>query len=226
MKPFKLWVETQYNFSDMTSEKLLLKDWDVYRKLVAFAYKDAPDFDEGVIHHWESLNDSNHKLFKRLLSKVNIILVSADDINENKIINLLNKEYLIQKVNGDPYPTQEIMKDDYIKTGSLKINIDYSDHPIFSVEDNIIFRCVHDFIVHILGDYKFGDKGEIASYNLHAKLAPPLSIPALFTEVVGQACYAVEFGEFPIQKIAVLNGFDYNNVGEVSGYLIKNKQLF
>ena len=117
------------------------------------------------------------------------------------------------------------MKSDWQKTKSLKISIDYSNHPIFSVEDNIIFRCVHDFIVHVLGNHPFGDKGEIASYNLHAKLVPQDALPAIFTEVVGQACYAVEYGSFPEQKIAVLDGFDFKNVGNVTGYDVKNKTL-
>jgi hypothetical protein len=101
-------------------------------------------------------------------------------------------------------------------------------HPIFSLIDNIVFRTVHDYIVHILGGKQFGAQGEIASYNLHAKMVPPDAIPAIFTEVVGQACVAVTTGSFPsIQKIAVLKGFDFINVGKVddTNYEIKDKTL-
>ena len=117
------------------------------------------------------------------------------------------------------------MKADLQKTGTLKINIDYSEHPVFSVKDNIVFRTVHDYIVHILGNKQFGAQGEIASYNLHAKLVPKEAIPAIFTEVVGQACTRVITGSFPIQKIAILKGFDYLNVGKVEDYDIKDKEL-
>jgi hypothetical protein len=85
---------------------------------------------------------------------------------------------------------------------------------------------VHDFIVHILGDHPFGDKGEIASYNNHAKLAPPEALPALFTEVIGQVCaYYASGGKFAEQKICLLDNFDYYKIGIVDGYNIVNKQL-
>ena len=207
------------------SEKMMLKNWSQYRKLVAEAYKDAPSHDSTVIKHWNSLNASNHTLFSRLLSKTKIILISEEESSVGKTLNLDGNSYKVEKTDGEPYASQAEMKSDWQKTKSLKISIDYSNHPIFSVEDNIIFRCVHDFIVHVLGNHPFGDKGEIASYNLHAKLVPQDALPAIFTEVVGQACYAVEYGSFPEQKIAVLDGFDFKNVGNVTGYDVKNKTL-
>jgi hypothetical protein len=220
VKLFEEWVIHKH-----VDEKLMLKDWSAYRKLVADAYDVAPEFDASVVKHWQALNESNHILFKRLLSKTKIILISADEKNEGETLYLLDEPYIIQKFEGDPYPTQKEMKGDWENTGTIMISIDYSDHPVFSVADNVIFRCVHDFIVHILGDHEFGDKGEIASYNLHAKLVPPLALPALFTEVVGQACYAVEYGGFPTQKIALLDGFDYYKVGQVIGREIVDKML-
>ena len=54
---------------------------------------------------------------------------------------------------------------------------------------------------------------------------PPKSYPALFTEVVGQACSFIVNGQFPEQKIALLPGFDYEKVGVVEGYDIVNKEL-
>ena len=42
-----------------------------------------------------------------------------------------------------------------------------------------------------------------------------LIIPALFTEVVGQASHFIHRGFFPEQKIAFLEGFDYVNIGVV-----------
>lgn len=207
------------------SEKMMLKNWGKYRQLVAEAYKEAPSKDSTAVHHWNSLNMSNYTLFKRLLSKTEIVLVSENSSLDGKKMTLAGKEYEIKKVDGEPYANQPEMRDSWKKSKQLMISIDYSDHPVFSVSDNVVFRCVHDFIVHVLGDHPFGDKGEIASYNLHAKLAPPNALPALFTEIVGQACYAVEYGSFPEQKIAVLEGFDYKEVGKVTGYDVQNKAL-
>ena len=47
------------------------------------------------------------------------------------------------------------------------------------------------------------------------KTVPPAAAGALFTEVIGQAAYFLEYGYFPEQKIAILPGFDFFNVGEV-----------
>lgn len=225
VKLFEEWIKDRESNLRDVSEKLMLKDWSRYRKMVADAYENAPDFDVSAVKYWNELNDSNHILFKRLLSKTQIILVSSEDEMIGQTIYLQDEPYEVQKVDGDPYPTQKIMKEDWEKTGSLMVSVDYSDHPVFSISDNVIFRSVHDFIVHILGNHEFGDKGEIASYNNHVKLVPPSALPALFTEVIGQVCYAVEHGGFPKQKIAVLDGFDYKNVGVVSGYKVVDKVL-
>ena len=210
---------------DKITEKMMLKNWDKYRQLVAKAYKDAPTMDSSVVKHWNALNRSNHTLFKRLLSKTKISLVTNNQSEDGKTLNLSGKSFEVKKIDGEPYNSQAEMKSAWEKNKEIMISIDYSDHPVFSVEDNVIFRCVHDFIVHILGNHPFGDKGEIASYNLHAKLVPPDALPAIFTEIVGQACYAVEYGEFGEQKIAILDGFDYKNVGVVTGYDVQNKAL-
>ena len=206
-------------------EALKLKNWDEYVKIVAKAYNEAPDYDASAVHHWNSLNASNHTLFKRLLSKVNIIFTTNDKSKVGSI-EIMGKTYPIEYFNGEPYSAQSQMKDDVMKNNTIKISIDYSDHTIFSVQDNVIFRTVHDYIVHILGNKQFGARGEIASYNLHVKLVPKDAVPAIFTEVVGQASVAVTSGSFPSkQKIAVLKGFDYYNVGKVDDHEIKNKEL-
>ena len=69
-------------------------------------------------------------------------------------------------------------------------------------------------------------KGEIQAYNSHLHTVPPDAAGALFTEVIGQAAVFLNYGEFPEQKIALLPGFDYFNIGVVDGYDIIDKQLF
>lgn len=211
--------------SVLVRERMALKNYDEYAKIVAKAYDDAPVYDSSALTHWKTLNESNYKLFNMLLSRTSIKLVSENKSEEGNEFKISGKTYKVEYTDGEPYDSQLEMKQDWNKTKSIKISIDHSEHPVFSVEDNIVFRCVHDFIVHIEGNHPFGKKGEIASYNNHAKLVPRNALPAIFTEVVGQACYAVVNGRFPKQKIAVLKGFDYLNVGQVAGYDIKQKSL-
>lgn len=215
------------NENKLISEKLVLKDYGEYIKLVADAYNLAPEYDPSVVKHWNALRESNYKMWRKLISKVKVIFVTENKSDAGSL-NILGKRYPIEYLKGgQPYETQPEMMRDFKENGVLKINIDYSDHPIFSVADNVVGRTVHDFIVHILGNKNFGGKGEIAAYNLHVKLAPKEAVPALFTEVVGQASFAIVKGGFPVQKIAVLDGFDYYNLGVVDdeNYIIKDKLL-
>lgn len=207
------------------NEKMVLKNYDSYIKLVTKAYKEAPDFEQSEKYRWDILNKSNYTFFKRLVSKVEVIFVTTDKSLIDTKIEILGKNYKVEYMANEPYSSQKEMKEAYEKSGVLYISMDYSNHPVFSVIDNIVFRAVHDYIVHILADVDFSGKGEIAAFNAHAKLAPKEAIPAIFTEVCGQACYFITYGNFPKQKIAVLKGFDYTNVGAVEGYDIVNKEL-
>jgi hypothetical protein len=211
-------------FEDFISEKLVLKDYSEYIKLVAKSYMDAPDYDPKAAKYWKNLNKSNYDWFKRLTTKVDVIFVT-DNKSDVGSIKIFKEHPIIYLEGGQPYNTQREMKQDVERNKVLQISLDYSDHPILGVKDNIVFRSVHDYIVHILGNHSFSGKGEIASYNLHAKLAPKEVLPALFTEVVGQASFFLTYGYFPKQKIAVLDGFDLENVGHVKGYNIQNKML-
>ncbi len=207
------------------NEKLVLKDYSLYIKKVANAYKEAPDFEESEKYRWNILNDSNHTFFKRLLSKVIVVFCTTDKSKDGTKISIMDKEFDVVYKKDDPYGSQKEMREDYFKNKELLISMDYSEHPIFSVEENIVFRTVHDYIVHILADVDFSGKGEIAAFNAHSKLAPNESVPAIFTEVVGQASYFLTFGNFPKQKITILKGFDYQNVGDVEGCDVENKEL-
>lgn len=226
-KKLRSLIKKVINETKLISEKLVLKDFNEYIKLVADAYDSAPDFDPSVVKHWFALRKSNYKMWRILLSKVNIVFVTENKSDVGSI-TILGKKYPVEYLEGgQPYETQPEMVKDVKENGVLKISIDYSDHPIFSVADNVVGRTIHDYIVHILGNKGFGGKGEIAAFNLHVRLAPKEAVPALFTEVVGQASFALARGGFPEQKIAVLDGFDYYNLGVVDdeNYVIKDKLL-
>lgn len=52
------------------------------------------------------------------------------------------------------------------------------------------------------------------------------SVPALFTEIIGQAAHFWYFGSFPDQKIVSMGDkFDMVKLGNVKGYKIVNMDL-
>jgi len=188
------------------SEKLMLKPgpngWDKYCELVASAYQSAPRFDPAAVATFEAMTPFVEKMFKRIESVVDI-----------------------QFVEEHPYENAEELRQDVQQNGVLRISTLDAEHDIFDPTTNAKFRAIHDYMSHIQRNTNFDAKGEIASYNAHLQTMPPKSYPALFTEIVGQACTTIITGAFPEQKIALLSGFDYVNIGVVEGYDIVNKEL-
>jgi len=191
------------------TEKILLKPgangWDLYGKLAAEAYRNATPSSDAA-GSWHALGEWIPKMFKRIVG-----LGSLD----------------VEFVDGDPYKDDEDLRNQVKETGVLKVWRGGTSHPIWSPETNLQFRAIHDWMGHIQpsGKPSFGIQGEIASYNAHLHTIPPAARPAMFTEVVGQASYFINYDEFPEQKIAILPGFDFDNVGVVEGYDIINKEL-
>lgn len=162
-----------------------------FAKAVADAYARAPMFDKAALPSYRALAASIEKIFKQILSKVEVRFVP-----------------------GQPYVDDREMAEKVKATGILYISTDYNSHPFFNPEQNLKFRAVHDWFSHIVTGAEFSQRGELKAYNAQAKVTSREALPALFTEVIGQAAYATTYGDFPPQKVAILPGFDYYNVGE------------
>ena len=196
---------------EQINEKLVLKPgpngWDLYSKLVAEAYLSAPSFEERAVPHFEAMIPFVNKMFKRIESKIDVHFVEEH-----------------------PYANVKELRNDVFNNQTMKVSTLDAEHDVFDPQTNAKFRAVHDFMSHIqaIGSRgtDFSLKGEIQSYNTHLKTMPPTSWPALFTEIVGQAStYFYQGGKFAEQKIALLDGFDYENIGVVEGYEIIDKEL-
>ena len=188
------------------NEKLMLKPgpngWDKYCQLVAEAYAAAPSYEESAVASFEAMKPFVDKMFARIEGVIDVHFVEEH-----------------------PYENADELRQDVKRNGVLKISTLDAEHDVFDERTNAKFRAIHDFMSHIQRNTEFDAKGEIASYNAHLQTMPPKSYPALFTEVVGQACSFIVNGKFPEQKVALLPGFDYEKVGVVEGYDIVNKEL-
>lgn len=184
---------------------LALRDYSDYCSEIARRYDAMPDFDPSEAWRWDLLIAHVETFFRRISRDVDI-----------------------RFVDGQPYESAEQMRESVKRTGVMEISTEGIEHPIFTPEQQLKFRAVHDYVVHILpGDRgpSFTERGEIRGYNLHRQLAPPRTWPALFTEVAAQACYVNSRGTFPVQKVAVMPGVDFYNVGELSDFHVKGKRL-
>ena len=198
------------NWRQFLNEKLMLKPgpngWDLYAQLVADAYLAAPKFEQRAVSSFEALIPFVEKMFQRIQSRVDV-----------------------EFVDYHPYESAEELRQDVNKTGTMKIATVDAEHEVFDELTNAKFRAIHDYMSHIqaIGSRgtEFTLRGELAAYNTHLKTTPPSAVPALFTEVVGQVSVYNVLGDFAEQKICLLDGFDYFNIGVVDGYDIINKEL-
>ncbi len=175
------------------NERLEQKDFGNFCKVVADVYDASPLRTPEAEQSYGVLKNAVKRFFRLISSKVRV-----------------------EFVDGDPYKSAEEMIDQVKRDKVLKVMKDYSsDHPVFTEEENWMFRAVHDWFSHILAKQPFTQKGEMRAYNTHAKMFPPDALPALFTEIIGQACYATTYGKFPTQKVVILPGFDYKNPGKI-----------
>ena len=178
--------------SEALIEKMLLKTWDEYAKKVADAYQARPSMESQYLPSWKSLISHIEKMYDQMQSRITVEFTPED-----------------------PYKNEKEIIQDIEKNKRLKIYSGHATHPVWTVEQNLKFRAYHDYLSHVAGGHAFGSKGEIASYNQHAKMVPRDALLALFTEIIGQAMTATQTASFPEQKICKLHGFDYINLGKV-----------
>jgi len=195
--------------SELT-ERLTLKTWDEFAKKVTEAYDDAPKFDPKAVPHWKALIRAIEKQF--------------DQIAKTKG-KTGKQRYEIKYVDYQPYENADEVIADLKKNKRLLVSTEYNNHPVWSPEQNLKFRAVHDVFGHMQGLTAFSLKGEIRAYNQHIKTLPQAAIPAMFTEVIGQASYKMTTGDFPTQKVALLKQFDYVNIGQMRKEDMKKKVL-
>ena len=211
------------NWRSFIKEKLMLKPgprgWDLYANLVTEVYMKAPAFEERAVPAWEALTPFVDKMYKQIQSRIDIEPVDYHPYDVGLDVDVTGADRMRQSVED---------------TGKLLVSKADAEHPVFDLETNVKFRAVHDYMTHIQPKIPAGftsakEQGsihqELRAYNIHTKTVPKAAMPALFTEVVGQVCTFYITGKFQEQKVCILDGFDYINVGVVNGYEIVNKEL-
>lgn len=190
-----------------------LKGWDKYGQLVAEAYLAAPDKTPEGVAAFEAVMPHVEKIYSRMMGK------GAVDVNF---------------VPHDPYDSAEAMLDDFRQNRKMDITTAFNQGGFYGEEGNLKFRAIHDYFAHMKAGTKspfklprFSWEGELRAYNGHMALAGQNAklLPALFTEILGQAAVFGYTGAFPDQKIVTLPGFDYVNIGRVDGYEIIDGDL-
>ena len=109
--------------------------------------------------------------------------------------------------NPEPYPNAKAMADDIHKNKHFLVSRANCEHPIWSVDQTVAFRVVHDVLGHAVSGGDFGWQGENLACAAHFPLLTPTAQLALFTECIGQTAYAAYYRSFGPQKIAIFPNF-------------------
>lgn len=154
----------------ITAAQVRLGMWDHGRWVnqlepIARAYAEAPVYDPKAAGAWMELaHDSDYRA------------------------QVLRNQLKIEVVDSpEPYASAKEMCDDVHKNRHFLVSRANSDHPLWTEEQNINFRIVHDILGHCVSGGDFGWEGENKACAAHFPLLSPNAQHALFTE-----CFAPE----------------------------------
>jgi len=182
-----------------------------YAITIAEIYHNGTKFDTRVKPSYEAVVKNIEYLYEKIKEKYGIDVEHSED---------------------DPYSGDAEMIKDIHKNKRLKVYTGHSDHPVFTPEQNVKFRAVHDVFSHYgphknnynpdtgkisFKGYEFSYPGEIDAYYVHRKYSPKACHPAYFSEIIGQVSYAVTTGNFAEQKCIFFADADHYHIGHLKG---------
>lgn len=221
-----------YKTIDTINEKLALKgDYKgtIYQRLTAGYYKVMPLHTPEHDYAWSDLAKKFRRQFKFLSSQFDIEPIQGDPY---KSMKHLTKSIDDQKDQGKK-PNVKVYA---VPPSGAEDDPDAPvGHPLWSNDQNVAARWIHDIIAHYYGQHKFSARGEYAAFNRHTKTlgANTPASEAMFVETVAQtSCYYV-YGDFVEQKVHLMsNHFDVTNIGALARssplnkyFVLKNKAL-
>jgi hypothetical protein len=150
---------------------------------VAEAYSKAPVYDPKAAPAWKELARDSMSRMRVLGEQIKIEVV--DD--------------------PEPYANAQEMAKDIHQKRHFFVSRANSEHPVWSVDENVAFRTVHDVLGHAVSGGDFGWYGENLACAAHFPLLSPLAQKALFTECIAQTAYAIYYRGFGPQKVCFLD---------------------
>lgn len=161
-----------------------------HQEMFARAYERAPEFDRAAVPAYLRMRDETHRQFEHMTAPRSRggLGIEANVTHE------------------DPYENAGALMHDVTHNHRLNVLSTRSTggHPLFSDDDNDMFRAVHDYYGHFGTGRGFDRHGEEAAYQAHARMFSPLARQALATETRGQNAMLIRRGAFPQQKIALI----------------------
>lgn len=120
----------------------------------------------------------------------------------------LDQKHNIKTVQFEPYENAEQQDYDVRMFNQFLVSDQNSEHPLWSVEENVAFRKVHDLMGHIPSAGDFSWEGENRACGEHFKILGPEARIALFVECIMQTAAVNVYRQFLDQKCFIPDNFD------------------
>ena len=187
----------------------------IFQRLVAASYKLAPASDPAALPAFQELARKLSRQNDFLRHAYNFIPSPGDHYASLKQLRRsIDTQRQAGKKRADMYV--------YAEPPGPEGDASQTGHPVYTNDQNVMIRGVHDAIAHLGGNHPFSARGEYGAYNRHlktlcnnqdARSGKCLAAAALFTEIVGQTSFYYVYNAFASQKAVFLNDFDFYNVG-------------
>lgn len=157
--------------------------WEDQLPEIAQAYAKAPIYDPKAAGAWKELADDSTRRAK-------------------EIANQLRVEFT-----HDPFPYQDVneMADDIKKKKRIQVSKANLSHPLWSNDQMLAYRLVHDVLGHATVGGDWGWHGENGATAAHMPLLSPEAQRALFTEAIGQTAHNHFYRQQGPQKVVFLD---------------------
>ena len=117
-----------------------------------------------------------------------------------KIVNSQGKKILYTDEKIDTF---EHLNEQYFLNDTLLISTYQNNCPYLPGLSNLMFRAIHDFH-HVTLKADFSFNGELETFrHIQSKTSNRRLMEILFSEIVLQASFAIEYGNFAEQKIVI-----------------------
>lgn len=166
---------------------------------IGHAYDDLPDYDKNAIPAFRQMAEETKRQYDyvtRPRSKggmgIDIDVTKHDPYGagEKGVYGIINE-----------------VRDDVQNHGRIKVfsTASTGGHPVFSNDENDMFRGVHDIFGHLGSGRGIDAHGEEAAFQKHSAMFSPLARQAMASETRGQnSALHVHNGQFQDQKVALL----------------------
>ena len=174
----------------------------VFQRLVAAMYKLAPVSDPAARPAFEELARKMARQNDFLRHDYRFIPSSGDHYTSLK---QLRRSIDAQRQAGKRRADMFV----YAEPPGPEGDASQQGHPVFTNDQNVMIRGVHDAIAHLGGNHPFSARGEYGAYNRHlktlcnvqdARAGRCLAAAALFTEIVGQTVTTTSTASSPRRR--------------------------